>query len=154
LDYLFPLTATSRGGSTRVLNTIAEVVEFRKAHHVGLYWTTYPSYWRDLRSERRRPDPAHMVRWDPVDYEWIVRDDRGRPANVWEFEDVSRKPYDYYKAVRHAEALGLPIPGRGKRRRWHRRSSSDKGRNGTYNRDKGLKLYEDALIHRGLLDEF
>lgn len=72
MKYLFPVTAINRDGSTRVLNRVADVVDFvrslRRNEKVGEEWTGHDFY-------------VFGVGYRPTYNDWILRDDAGRPVD-------------------------------------------------------------------------
>ena len=124
MDIIYPVTAISRDGNTRVLNNLAELRTFCRAHGaVGPEWTHYNC------------GPLARYRMDGHPMAWILRDDRGRPVDPRKDFDNDRF-YDYgdrivyynyggnrrasfagRNDVHRAMELGLPIPGVHKRNR-------------------------------------
>lgn len=163
MKYQFPIVAINRDGKTHTLDTLKDVEDFcndRKNGKVGGYWYEY--YFYGWEQEKRIPDLRKS--YSPTSFDlfgnftendWILRDNAGKVVDRKQLFPPRPMYHHYNKVMAEKRAYaekGLPIPGAGKRR-CHRKSASDKGRNGTYNRDKGLKLYEDPRIERGDFDD-
>lgn len=159
MDYQFPLVATHREGNTRIFDDAESFRAFafdRANGGVGAYWMEGYTYYGSVRLFRIHNESTIRERWykDCAKNTWIVRDNRGRVVDKKDFYVPYVWPHGYlWSAERqHAAENNLPIPGTGKRR-WHRKSSSVKGRNGAHNRRKGIKLFEDPLIKSGNVSE-
>ena len=172
MEYQFPFTAISRSGETRVFEDAKSFLEwFRDTPHVGAFWYEGRLGWSRRKGLTKLTGPDHLG-WSTVAVnEWVVRDLLGRPVDCKKVDlppGQTLKPriinhagiwgvrrYQRDKATIHAIENGMPVPGCGKPRgKRSSKSWTKNGRNGSYNRSKGLKLYEDAKL-RGLdFDEF
>jgi hypothetical protein len=158
MNYTYPLIATSRSNETRIFRDADTFLAFardRRNGGVGAYWLEARVNLFSGKSPKlfRASEGGLFDRWrETTRNEWIVRDDRGRVVDRAEIAaakgDGPRRYYRYRADVVLAAKLGLPIPGTSNRRGGNKRYSKN-GRNGTYNRDKGLFLFEDNEIARG-----
>ena len=136
MNYLFPLNAINIDSTVILLYTMDEVHSFIRKYgqfHDHHKYSHYNSMLREFISG------SHT---------WIVRDDCGR---IVKFDDVKPPVYDYYawrnkrnKHIRHAESLGLPIPGqRHARAGWKQNHPAKKNSgSGKRNRDRSICEYE------------
>ena len=145
MEYKYPLTAINRTGKTIVLYTFEEVRVFKSKHGWwGEDWIK-SWYWHGNRVSH----PSVPWNWnrlsDPVYYDWIIRDDWGRKVKPTDFDFSNNARLEkHYKAIRHAEALGLPIPGQTHARAgWCANAPAKKNSGkGKRNRDRALCEYE------------
>ena len=148
MEYKYPLTAINRDRSTVILYTFEDVRAFYKKNGWwGEEWQRTWCYWWSYGV--RNPHPS--IPWnysrhtEPTYYQWIIRDEWGRKVKPTDF-DFSDNTWreKRYKKIRHAEELGLPIPGTGGYRKcWKMdhmaKKNSGKGKR---NRDRALCEYE------------
>jgi hypothetical protein len=147
MEYKYPLTAINRDRSTVMLYTVDEVRKFVvKNGWWGEHWEKH-WFWYDYG--KRNPHPSVPYYWTcrdvPVNYSWIIRDDWGcvvKPTNFDFTKNTWRE--NRLKVVRHAEALGLPIPGqRHAHSGWKANAPAMKNSGkGKRNRDRALCEYE------------
>ena len=110
MNYLFPVTAINRDGTTRVLDTVADVLAFvhsipttRYAQvRVGQEWLNYDPRWSWLTT-------------NAVDNEWILRDDRGRPVDFNDFIPADSRNWKKRRRNKRGNFIFRdgPVPGRG-----------------------------------------
>lgn len=122
MKILFPVIATHRDGDTVLLYDLMELSSFVRGRRVGSNWFGIPS--------TRFGIPTYRA-LEVVQYDWILRDDAGRPIDWcavdlpelpnWRFGGFYATRYKYYakrrKELQNAIDKGLPIPGTGKRKR-------------------------------------
>lgn len=159
MEYQFPLIAINRNGETRIFNDADSFREFafdRKNGGVGGYWMEhYGCFWGIKPKLTRAYSEWGVETFRGAENNWIVRDNCGKVVNKKDFEVPHKWTWQRHLDARHAASLGLPIPHTGKGRRWRSGKKWTKnGRNGAYNRSKGLKLYEDPKVRDSNFDEF
>ena len=147
MEYKYPLTAINKDGKTIMLYSFEEVRAFVKKN--GWWGETWVKYWFWYDYGARNPHPSTPRNWnrrnDPVYYDWIIRDDWGRKVKPTDF-DFSNNEWRSrrLKEIRHAEALGLPIPGQTHARAgWCANAPAKKNSGaGKRNRDRALCDYD------------
>lgn len=142
MEYKYPLTATNRGGSTLLLYTIEDVRAFVSKY--GWWGEEWQRNWWYAYGERN-PHPStpwfYSRRNELTHYEWIIRDDFGAKVKPTNFDFSNNNWREKHIAtIRHAESLGLPIPGqRHSRAGWKQNAPAKKNSGaGKRNRDRSI----------------
>lgn len=126
MKILYPVVASNRDGKTCLLYTAEEVKAFRVGRKVSVEWRYYPfGFGYDWRVKNYQWSYRLEDKFE--DFDWILRDDRGRPVdpNLPPFRDNHGYNHRYGEKriaeIRAAAEKGLPIPGlrRYKRRKCH-----------------------------------
>ena len=148
MEYKYPITAINRDRSTLLLYTVDDIRKFvKKNGWWGEEWQRTWHWWHSYGV--RNPHPS--IPWnygrltEPTFYQWIMRDEWGRKVRPTDFDFSDRSWRDRrLKEIRHAEALGLPIPGQRHRRAgWKANAPAKKNSGkGKRNRDRALCEYE------------
>lgn len=145
MEYKYPLTAIHKSGKTNMLYTFDEVRAFKLKH--GWWGEHWQKNWSWVFERVTHPSiPYFWNRKDePLNYDWIIRDDWGRKVKPTDF-DFSNNDWRErrLKKIRHAAALGLPIPGQTHARAgWCADAPAKKNSGkGKRNRDRALCEYE------------
>jgi len=148
MEYKYPITAINRDRSTLLLYTIDDIRAFvKKNGWWGEEWQRTRCWWYSYGV--RNPHPGIPWNWnrrtEPTYYQWIMRDEWGRKVKPTDFDFSDRSWRDkHLKKIRHAEELGLPIPGqRHARSGWKQNAPAKKNSGkGKRNRDRALCEYE------------
>jgi hypothetical protein len=138
MNYTYPLIAINIDGSTILLYTREEVLNFIDKYGI---WNDHHRVWASWWDWQ-----AGIHHGEYHYYPWIVRDDRGKKVNHRDFYDApSWKRYNEYQAkIRFFADKGLPIPRTGKRK-WRRHHAPAMKNSGSGHRNRNrAKAIDDA----------